>query len=89
MVPHPKAVNPPAIPFCELFCIGVGWCKKSSRRGMTHHDAPKSMIACAVSCIEAFIAIKMAIFKSVLFCKFVLVYIGASSLSFSLIATGM
>jgi hypothetical protein len=73
MVPHPKAVNPEAITFSVVFWIGLGWIKKSSRYGVTHHDAPESMIACVVSCVEAFVAINTAIINSLLFCKFVLV----------------
>jgi hypothetical protein len=40
MGPRPKSVKPPAIPFSVVFWIGVGFIKKSSRYGVTQHDAP-------------------------------------------------
>jgi hypothetical protein len=67
MVPLPKAVSPPAIPFNAVFCMGAGWFKKSSRYGVTHHDTPESMIDCVNSCVEALVAINIAIFNSVLY----------------------
>jgi hypothetical protein len=72
MIPLPKAVNPPYIPFNVVFCIGIGCCKKYSRCGVTSHDAPKSMTDCVISSVESFVAIKIDIFKSVLLCTFLL-----------------
>jgi hypothetical protein len=67
----------------------VGWCKKSSSYGVTYHDAPESMIDCVISCAEAFIAIKIAIFNRILFWSCVLFRIGISPSLSSLIASGM
>jgi hypothetical protein len=67
IVPLPNAVSPPGIHFKVVFCMGVFWFKKSSRCGLTQHDAPESIIACVISCVEALIAISTAIFNSVLF----------------------
>jgi hypothetical protein len=69
MVPLPRAVRPPAMPFKVVFCIGVGWCIKSSMYGVTQPDAPQSIMACYVSFIHAFVAISTAILISSLFCK--------------------
>jgi hypothetical protein len=33
-VPLPRAVMPPVMPFKVVFCIGVGWCIKSSMYGV-------------------------------------------------------
>jgi hypothetical protein len=73
MVPHPKVVKPSGIPFSVVFWIGVGFIKKTSRYGITQHDAPASMIACVISCVELLIVIKIAIFNSVLLCQIILV----------------
>jgi hypothetical protein len=50
-VPLPKAARPPDIPFRVVFCIGVGWCRKSSLNGVTQHDAPESIMVCDVSLV--------------------------------------
>jgi hypothetical protein len=44
--------------------------------GMTQHDAPESMIACDVSFVHVFIAIRIAILSSSLFCIVDLFYRG-------------
>jgi hypothetical protein len=80
-VPLPRAVRPPDIPFRVVFCIGVGWCIKSSMYGVTQHDAPESIIACDVSFVHVFVAIRIAILSSSLFCKFDRLCNGKSSLS--------
>jgi hypothetical protein len=69
-VPLPRAVRPPAIPFRVVFCIGVGWCRKSSMYGVTQHDAPESIMACDVSFVHVFVAIGISILRISLFCKF-------------------
>jgi hypothetical protein len=69
-VPLPRAVRPPDIPFRVILCIGVGWCRKSSMYGVTQHDAPESIMACDVSFVHAFVASRIAILRSLLFCKF-------------------
>jgi hypothetical protein len=89
MVPRPNDVKPPAISFSVVFWMGVGVIKKFSRYGVTKHDAPKSMMACVVSCVEPCVAIKIAIFKRVLFCNIDLYWIGAFCSSLSPIASGM
>jgi hypothetical protein len=89
MVHRPNDVKPPGIPFSVVFWMGIGVIKKSSRYGVTHHDAPKSMMACVVSCVEPCVAIKIAILKRVLFCNIDLAWIGASLSSLSLITSGM
>jgi hypothetical protein len=73
MVPLPKAMRHPAIPFKVVFCMGVVRLKKSSRCGVTQQDAPESIIDCVISCVKALLALSMAIFNSVLFLSFVLV----------------
>jgi hypothetical protein len=73
MVLRPKVVKPSGIPFSVVLWIGVGFIKKSSRNGVTQHDAPDSMITCVVSCVEPFIVIKTAILNSVLLCQIILV----------------
>jgi hypothetical protein len=45
--------------------INIGFIKNSSRYGVTHHDAPESMIACVVSCVEPCVAIQISIFNSI------------------------
>jgi hypothetical protein len=40
MVPIPRAVRPPVMPFKVVFCIGVGWCRKSLIYRVTQYDAP-------------------------------------------------
>jgi hypothetical protein len=42
---------------------------KSSIYGVTQHDAPDSMIACAIYFVHAFIAIRIAILSSSLICR--------------------
>jgi hypothetical protein len=69
MVPLPRAVRPPAMHFKVVFCIGVGWCRKSSMYVVTQHDAPESIMACDVSFVHAFVAISTPILSSSLFCK--------------------
>jgi hypothetical protein len=69
MVPLPRAVGPPAMPFKVVFCIGVGWCIKTSMYGVMQYDAPESIRACAISFIHALVAISTAIVSSSLFCK--------------------
>jgi hypothetical protein len=69
-VPLPRDVRPPDIPFRVVFCIGVGWCMKSSIYGVTQHDAPESFMVCDVSLVHVFVAIMVAILSSSLFCKF-------------------
>jgi hypothetical protein len=59
MVPLPKTMSPPAIPFKVVFCMGVGWFNKSSRCGVTQHDVPESIIDCVISCVNALLAISM------------------------------
>jgi hypothetical protein len=80
-----KAMSPPVIlviPFKLVFCMGVGWFKKSSRYGVAQYDAPKSIIACCViSCVEALLASSITIFNNVLFWLSVLVWRGGSSSS--------
>jgi hypothetical protein len=49
-----------------VFCRGVGWFKKSSRYGVTQHDAPESMSACVNYCVEVLVAINITIFLTVL-----------------------
>jgi hypothetical protein len=56
--------------FNAVCCMGVGCCMKSSMYGVTHHDAPKSIIACDVYLVHAMVVISMAILKSSFFCKF-------------------
>jgi hypothetical protein len=68
-VPLPRAVRPPAMPFKVVFCIGVGWCIKSSMYGVTQYDVPESIMACDVSFVHAFVAISKAILSSLLFYK--------------------
>jgi hypothetical protein len=67
MVHLPKAASPPAIPFKVVFYMGIFLFNKSSRYGVMQHDAPKSFVDCVISCVEALLAISMAIFNSVLF----------------------
>jgi hypothetical protein len=55
--------------FKVVFCIGVGWCRKSSMYGVTQHDAPESIMACDVYFVHAFVAINTAILSSSLFSK--------------------
>jgi hypothetical protein len=57
------------MPFKVIFCIRVGWCRKSSMYGVTQHDAPESIVLCDFSFIHAFVAISMDILSSLLFCK--------------------
>jgi hypothetical protein len=73
MVPLPKAVIPPAIPFKVIFCMGVGWFINSSRWGVMKQDAPDSIIACVISFVYVLLAMSMAIFSRLLFLSFVLV----------------
>jgi hypothetical protein len=80
-VPLPSAVRPPAVPFKVVFWMGVGWCMKSSMYGVTHQDAPESIMACDVSFVHMFVSISMAILSSSLFCKFDLFHRGKSSCS--------
>jgi hypothetical protein len=80
-VPLTRDVRPPGIPFSVVFCSGVGWCRKSSIYGVTQHDAPESNMACDVSLVHAFVAIRIAILRSSLFCKFERFCSGKSSLS--------
>jgi hypothetical protein len=80
-VPLPRAVRPPAMSFRVVFCIVVGWCIKSSMYGVTQHDAPESIMACDVSFVHAFVAIRMAILSSSLFFNFDQFCNGKSSLS--------
>jgi hypothetical protein len=87
-VPLPKAASPPGIPFKVVFCIDVGGFKNSSGYGVTQPDAPKSMMACVNSCAEAFLAINIANFNSVLFWSCFLVRRGGYSSS-SLAASGV
>jgi hypothetical protein len=68
-VPLPRAVRPPAMPFKVVFCISVGWCRKSSMYGVTQHDVPESIMTCDVPFVHAFVAISTAILSSSLFCK--------------------
>jgi hypothetical protein len=63
-VPLPRAVRSPDIPFRVVFCIGVGWCRKSSMYGVTQHDAPESIMACDVSFVHVFVAIRIDILRS-------------------------
>jgi hypothetical protein len=81
MVPLPRAVRPPVVPFMVVFCIGVGWCRKSSMYGVTHHDAPESIMVCDVSLVHVFVAIRIAILRSSLFSKSERFCYGKSSLS--------
>jgi hypothetical protein len=69
-VPLPRAVRLPDIPFRVVFCIGVGWCRKSLMYGVTQNDAPESIMECDVSLVHVFVAIRIAILRSSLFCKF-------------------
>jgi hypothetical protein len=69
-VPLARAVRPPDIPFRVVFYTGVGWCRKSSMYGVTQYDAPESIMACDVSFVHVFVAIRIAILRSSLFCKF-------------------
>jgi hypothetical protein len=80
-VPLPRSVRPPDIPFRVVFCIGVGWLIKSSMYGVTQHDALESIMACDVSFVHAFFAIRISILSSWLFCKFDQFCNGKSSLS--------
>jgi hypothetical protein len=80
-VPLPRVVRPPDIPFRVVFCIGVGWCRKSLIYGVTQHDAPESIMMCDVSLVHVFVEIRIAIFRSSLFCKFERFCDGKSSLS--------
>jgi hypothetical protein len=79
--PLPRDVRPPAIPFRVVFCIGVGWCRKSSMYWVTQHDAPESIMVCDVSLVHVSVAIRIAILRSSLFCKFERCCNGKSSLS--------
>jgi hypothetical protein len=81
MVTLPRAVKPPDIPVMVIFCIGVGWCMKSSIYGVTQHDAPESIMACDVYVVHKFVAVRIAILRSSLFCKFEQFCNGKSSLS--------
>jgi hypothetical protein len=49
--------------------------------GVTQHDAPESIMACDVSFVHAFVAIRVDILSSSLFCKFDRFCNGKSSLS--------
>jgi hypothetical protein len=69
------------MPFKVVFCMGVGYCMTSLMYGMPHHDAPESIMACDVSFVHGFIAISMAILRSLLFCNFELFCRGKSSCS--------
>jgi hypothetical protein len=80
-VPLSRAVRPPDIPFRVVFYIGVGWCMKSLIYGVTQHDAPNSIMACDVSLVHVFVAIRIAILRSSLFFKFEQFCNGKSSLS--------
>jgi hypothetical protein len=40
---------------------------KSAMYGMTHHDAPASIIACDISFVHAFVATSTAVLRSSLF----------------------
>jgi hypothetical protein len=80
-VPMTRAVRPPGIPFRVVFFISLGWCRKSSMYGVTHHYAPESIMACDVSLVHVFVAIRIDILRSSLFCKFERFCNGKSSLS--------
>jgi hypothetical protein len=67
MVPLHSAARPPGMPFKVVFWIGVGLCMKSSIYGVMQHDALESMIACYISFVHAFVAIRIAILSSSLF----------------------
>jgi hypothetical protein len=54
---------------------------KSSIYGVTPHDARESIMAWEVYLVHAFVAIRIAILRSSLFCKFDRCYNGKSSLS--------
>jgi hypothetical protein len=79
--PLPRTVGPPAMPFKVVFCIGVGWCIKTSMYGVMQYDAPESIRACDVSFVHAFVAISTAILSSSSFCKVDRFCRGKSSLS--------
>jgi hypothetical protein len=48
---------------------------------VTQHDAPESIMVCDVSLVHVFVAIRIAILRSSLFCKFELFCNDKSSLS--------
>jgi hypothetical protein len=54
---------------------------KSLIYGVTQHDAPESIMAWDVSLVHVFVAIRIAILRSSLFCKFDQCCNGKSSLS--------
>jgi hypothetical protein len=66
-VPLPRAVRPLSMPFKMVFCIGVGWCRKSSMHGVTQHNA--LIMACDVYFVHTFVAISTDTLNSSLFCK--------------------
>jgi hypothetical protein len=54
---------------------------KSSIYGVTQHDAPESIMVWGVSLVHVFVAMRIAILRSSLFCKFDWCCNGKSSLS--------
>jgi hypothetical protein len=55
---------------------------KSSIYGVTQHDAPESIMVWDVYLVHVFVAIRIAIFRSSLFCSFDRCCNGKSSLSY-------